>query len=149
MYVTELDSFVKKFHQLWKAGVTVHLDLDAHAGQAWVGIRAQLGQAPGPVQQVHHPFSSRPPHRGPSYERRQERRRQAAQAAAKTGSSTASKVSEQKTNDDMPAAEACIESDTVVENVTEGNNVNNSAVQAKNKFSCDMCDFASNCANGL
>jgi hypothetical protein len=49
MYVTEVDSFVKKFHQLWKAGFTAHLDLEAHAGDAWVGIRAQLGHAPGPV----------------------------------------------------------------------------------------------------
>ena len=31
MYVTELDSFVQKFHQLWKAGVTAHLDLDGLA----------------------------------------------------------------------------------------------------------------------
>ena len=76
MFVTELDSFVKKFHQLWKAGVTVHLDLDVYAGKAWVGIRAQLGDALGAAhQQVQ-------PHRSPSYLRRQERRRQAAQAAA-------------------------------------------------------------------
>ena len=66
MYVTELDSFFKKFHHLWKAGFTVHLDLDAHAGKAWVGICAQLGHAPGPVhRQVHHPFSSQFSHRGP------------------------------------------------------------------------------------
>ena len=76
MYVTELDRFIKKFQQLWKAGLTAHLDLDTHAGKAWVGIRAQLGDAPGPAhQQVQ-------PHRSPSYLRRQERRRQAAQAAA-------------------------------------------------------------------
>ena len=106
MYVTEIDSFVKKFHQLWKAGVTVHLDLDAHAGKAWVGIRAQVGDAPGPVpQQVH-------PRRSPSYLRRQERRReaaqaaQAAQAAEVDSSSPASKVSGEKPGDDKTAAEA-------------------------------------------
>ena len=74
MCVTELDNFVKKFHQLWKAGATAHLDVDTHAGRAWVGLRVQLGQVPaGPV---HHPVHH-PPHRqrGPAYQRRLERRR--------------------------------------------------------------------------
>ena len=59
MFVTtELDTFVRKFHQLWNNGVTAHLDLDTHAGNAWVGLRVQLGQVPGPPhkpvhQQVH------------------------------------------------------------------------------------------------
>ena len=137
MYVTELDSFVKKFHQLWKAGFTVHLDLDAHAGKAWVGIRAQLGEAPGPVhQQVHHPSSSRHPQRSPSYQRRQERRRQAAQAAAETVSSS-SQVSEQKSSDDMPAAEASMQSETV-EKVTECDDPN-LADQAEGKQKTWKC----------
>ena len=46
---TELDTFVKKFHQLWHDGITAHLDLDTHAGDAWVGLRVRLGQVPGPV----------------------------------------------------------------------------------------------------
>ena len=141
MCVTELDSFVKKFHQLWKAGFTVHLDCDAHAGKAWVGIRAQLGHAPGPArQQVHHP-----PHRGPAYQRRQERRRQ---AAAQAAAETASLVSEQKPSDEMPAAEASIQSETV-EKVTNEGNIVNLAGEAKEEFSCDICDFKSNWANGL
>ena len=50
MHGTEVYSFISKFHQLWKAGVTAHLNLDTHAGQAWVGLRVQLGQAhDGPV----------------------------------------------------------------------------------------------------
>ena len=49
MFVTELDTFVLKFHQLWNAGYNAHLDLDTHAGYAWVGLRVQLGQAPGPL----------------------------------------------------------------------------------------------------
>jgi hypothetical protein len=144
MYVTELDNFVQKFHQLWKAGVSVHLDLETHAGHAWVGIRAQLDHAPGPVQPLNHPFSSRSPHRSPSYQRRQERRRQAAQAAAQTGS-LASQVSGQKPSEEMPAAEASIQSKTVEK---EGNNCN-LANQAKVTFSCDLCDFTSNWKNGL
>jgi hypothetical protein len=83
MYGTGLDSVIKKFHQLWKAGFTVHLDLDAHAGKAWVGIRAQLCHPLGPEhQQIHHPFSSPSSQRGTVYQQRQERRRQAAEAAA-------------------------------------------------------------------
>ena len=53
MHATELDSFVGKFHQLWKAGFTAHLDLDTHAGNAWIGLRVQLG--PAPPGRSHHP----------------------------------------------------------------------------------------------
>ena len=40
--MAELDSFIGKFKQLWKNGHSVHLDIDANAGNAWVGIRLQL-----------------------------------------------------------------------------------------------------------
>ena len=50
--MTELDTFIKKFYQLWNAGLTAHLDVNTHAGTAWVGLRVQLGHAPGPP---HHP----------------------------------------------------------------------------------------------
>ena len=42
MYVTELDSFVQKFQQLWKAGVNAHLDVNTHAGKAWVTFEYNL-----------------------------------------------------------------------------------------------------------
>ena len=75
MLMTELDTFITKFHQLWRAGQTAHLDLDTHAGEAWVGLRVQLGPAPGPE----HKHSSSPPRQcGPAYHRRQKRRRQSA-----------------------------------------------------------------------
>ena len=38
------------FHQLWKAGDTAHLDLDTHAGQAWIGLRTPLGHFGQPRQ---------------------------------------------------------------------------------------------------
>ena len=41
----ELESFISKFHQLWRAGESAKLDLETHAGHAWVGLRVQLGQA--------------------------------------------------------------------------------------------------------
>ena len=52
MNLGELDTFVTKFKNLWKAGLTAHLDIDTHAGQAWVGLRLRLGDAPAGAQQV-------------------------------------------------------------------------------------------------
>ena len=73
MAVTEVDTFVRKFHQLWKAGLTAHLDLDTHAGNAWVGLRVQLGHVPpGPLHQQEHPQVFRKV--SPSRLRRRERR---------------------------------------------------------------------------
>ena len=40
----EIDSFVKKFKDLWKCGFDAHLDIDTHAGQAWVGLRVGIGE---------------------------------------------------------------------------------------------------------
>ena len=48
MLVTELDTFVHKFQQLWNAGYNAHLDLNTNAGLAWVGLRVQLGHVLGP-----------------------------------------------------------------------------------------------------
>ena len=50
MFVTELDTFIQKFHHLWNSCYVAHLDLDTCGGKAWVGVRVQLGRAPG----VHH-----------------------------------------------------------------------------------------------
>ena len=44
---TELETFVQKFKYLWKSGQDAHLDIEAHAGQAWVGLRLRLGEDPG------------------------------------------------------------------------------------------------------
>ena len=82
--MTELQSFISKFHQLWEAGVTAHLDIDTHAGQAWVGLRAQLGPVPGP-QYHYQPYQNvhaTTHRRSPSYFRRQERRKAAKTAVA-------------------------------------------------------------------
>ena len=38
MFVTELDSFVQKFQQLWNAGLNAHLDRDTRGGYAWVSL---------------------------------------------------------------------------------------------------------------
>ena len=76
MSITEIDNFVKKFYQLWNAGHTAHLDVDTHAGNAWVGLRVQLGHDPGPPHhQLHHPPFHHPKQRdSPSRMRRRARR---------------------------------------------------------------------------
>ena len=48
----ELQNFVNKFHQLRQAGFTAHLDVDAHAGQAWVRLHLMLES--GPIQRPKH-----------------------------------------------------------------------------------------------
>ena len=100
--LNELHSFITKFHQLCKAGATAHLDLDTHAGQAWVSLRVQLGQPGQPHQYpsqspTHRQPRQYPPqspiHRSPSYYRRQERRK-AAKAADATVTNTDKKSAE-------------------------------------------------------
>ena len=76
---------------MWKAGLTAHLDVDAHDGKAWVGLRVQLGHVPGPApHQVYPSFPKTSLHlrRGPAYQRRQERR-QAARTAQECSPPTA------------------------------------------------------------
>ena len=65
----EIESFLQKFYQLQRAGQTAHLDLDTHAGQAWVGLRVQLGHGPG---QYMHPHLKKA--EGPSRQRRRKKR---------------------------------------------------------------------------
>ena len=74
MSTTELDTFVQKFHQLWNAGLNAHLDLDCHAGVAWVGLRLQLGHSPGPSHHQVYPSSGHGKVFSSSYQRRRERR---------------------------------------------------------------------------
>ena len=64
----EIDSFVLKFRQLWSAGLDAHLDLETHAGNAWVGLKLNVGQyRPNPVGEFFKRAS-------PSRIRRRERR---------------------------------------------------------------------------
>ena len=77
MHKKELNTFIQKFNQLWNAGLNAHLDLDCHAGQAWVGLRLQLGQAPGPLYEpFHHHYQQSK--ESPSRQRRRARRAAAA-----------------------------------------------------------------------
>ena len=135
-----------KFHQLWEAGVTAHLDLDTHAGEAWVGLRAQLGRVPGPLQSTNH-GPPRRSHRNPAYYRRQERRKAAKTADAAVAASvevTDSEPSAGKVNGDdflnMILAETA-----EIGNSSDKNEI--SAVEAET-YPCEICDFESNWTNG-
>ena len=67
MSVQEINSFVQKFHQLWNDGFSAHLDMDTHAGEAWVGLRVQLGH-------LHHHLQPSFSKDSPSRRRRRARR---------------------------------------------------------------------------
>ena len=72
---SELESFFNKFRCLWNSGFDAHLELDSHAGQAWVSLRVRLGHAPGPLQpQAHFPHPQNRTRNGPSRQRRRARR---------------------------------------------------------------------------
>ena len=131
----ELDNFIFKFLQLRRSGFTAHLDIDTHAGQAWVGLRVLLN----PLQQQNHHQSPVSRNRSPSYFRRQERRK-AARAAAETSS--------QHSGNKAAEANSVLNSD-----VNKDSNVKTSAekvdITEEAKFECDLCDFVSNRQTGL
>ena len=159
----ELQSFIFKFHQLWEAGITAHLDLDTHAGQAWVGLRVQLGQAQDDPAHQRQPT----PHRTPAYHRRQERRK-AARAASSTTLSKSNAAEEavvisKKAND--ATEKVVIESankngEQWIENIENAEEVEivdivESAEQvidvknAEKAFSCDFCEKSFATEKGL
>ena len=121
MFDSELNSFLTKFHQLRKSGATAHLDVDTHAGQAWVGLRVMLG----PIQ--HQPSSSQR-HRSPSYFRRQERRRAARENAGEATTAAENSESGEVSKHNSNAAQ-------VPDSISE--------------YKCDKCDFSSNRETGL
>ena len=120
MFITEVDTFVKKFHQLWNDGISAHLDLDTHAGDAWVGLRVRLGQVSGPIHGQAQSFHQEevPRKESPSRQRRRARR-----AAAKKASKTITEAVEAEvvvieTTGEQTAADDAV--DEVVEHATDG-----------------------------
>ena len=108
--IRELDTFVKKFHQLWHDGITAHLDLDTHAGDAWVGLRVRLGQVPGPLHQQPHSFQ----HEVKRKESPSRQRRRARRAAARLASRTNTEAAEaeevvKETNGERTVAEDAVD----------------------------------------
>ena len=124
MSTTELDTFVQKFHQLWNAGLNAHLDLDCHAGVAWVGLRLQLGHPPGPKHHQVFPSSGHRKVFSPSYQRRRERR--SAARASNDKPADAEEASNQTNHEETMdmnggAEEASTESDIVTANMNKTN----------------------------
>ena len=160
MVVTELDSFVQKFHQLWKAGLNAHLDLDTHAGIAWVGLRVQLGHVPGPL---HHQAPRKKNQDSPSRQRRRDRRAIArnttAEEAAKTDSQMVSdpteKVDEETLDEESTdVIEKVMENEsstleTIEEIVEDEHEAAAEAVIGENAFKCDICENKFNNRRGL
>ena len=69
----EVDNFLLKFKILWKYGYDAHLDIDTHAGQAWVGLRVRVGEYPGHLYGKHHHARKK---NSPARQRRRQKREQ-------------------------------------------------------------------------
>ena len=122
MSSSEIQSFINKFHQLRRAGLTAHLDLDTHAGKAWMGLRMVI--SPGQKLQKS---------RNPSYFRRQERRKAAAKAAEaseKPSDVNAEEALAKEVDEPESSAEEALATDKVSEINAEAADGNESAEQA-------------------
>ena len=144
MFDEELSSFISKFHQLRRAGLTAHLDVDTCAGKAWVGLRVMLD----PVQ---HPNSWDQPHnvpnlrrRSPSYFRRQERRK-AARAADAESQTVNAEEAQTKSSDSLTAVEA---SKAKIDTEKASKDLKEADKASETQFMCELCDFVSNRESG-
>ena len=118
MHTEEVDSLLSKFKQLWTTGFDAHLDLHAHAGQAWVNLHVRLGHAQD--QGIRSNFNRL--RNGPSRQRRREKRansRREAAGASETVIAEATILSE--TNETAADAESPQETEN---DVSEQSNIN-------------------------
>ena len=113
MEATEIDTFIRKFYQLWNSGHTAHLDIDTCAGKAWVGLRLQLDHAPAGHQ--HQPAYHQK--RFSASRQRRRIRRAAAHAANTHTHAHAEEASEKSTNN----GDVNTTAKKVFENVDHGN----------------------------
>ena len=84
--------------------MNAHLDVHTHAGQAWVSLHVQLGQAPGPLHPVFPPKRKK---HSPSRERHRARRAEARQKQAEEA------LDKAKENEAVKAGPALSENDEV------------------------------------
>ena len=108
----EIDKFVRKFKDLWNSGFDAHLDVDAHAGEAWVGLRVRVGRAPG----VLHPKSE-------GYCPARERRRVRRAAARKEQSDRNVKEEPEESDESIATEEVEVQIDETVQLTQENNEV--------------------------
>ena len=96
MAYRELNSFIHKFNQLWRSGKSAHLNIDTHAGEAWVGLRVRRGHAPVHQEVYHNQSRTRD---SPSRHRRRVRRaaaREVVEAEKASDEETQSEDTEEK-----------------------------------------------------
>ena len=110
MNISELDSFVLKVRQLWRAGYDAHLHVETHQGHAWCNLQVHLGPAavPGPVrpqQQQQQQQQVKTKRKSPSYIRRKEARAAARAVAARE---SAAEAVENTINDAVKIAEEAV-----------------------------------------
>merc|ERR1712082_270979 len=81
---SKLHPFIHIFNKLWKTGETAYIDLNTHAGKAWINIRTPLGnytnspkypQYPSFTNANHTPQPHTNTTRSPSYSRRLQSRK--------------------------------------------------------------------------
>lgn len=134
MYNEELDSFVSKFRHLWRIGCDAHLDINAHAGQAWLGLHVRLGHAPGPLHQdpTNHFNKSR---NSPSRQRRRERRAAARKeaVAAQVTRTEGQDVASENTDTNIDIIEEVTETDVSREKLSDEVTQYESAEEAREK----------------
>ena len=94
-------------------GLSAHLDLDTHAGDAWVGLRVRLGQEPG---LHHHQIQPRKTRDGPARQRRRARR--AAARLKEAEEAIDENQTEESIDENSPEAEEAT-TDKVVKDATE------------------------------
>ena len=135
MLPSELETFVKKFEQLWHSGLNAHLDLDTQAGNAWVGLRVQLGHAPGPL---HDPFPSANERMTESPSRKRRRTRREAARNKKTDQVTLGEA-EKATNE--AAEKATNEDAEIATNEDAKKATNDVAERAKNSQNDDEIEI--------
>ena len=112
MATEEIDKFVRKFKDLWNSGFDAHLDVDAHAGEAWVGLRVRVGRAPG----VLHPKSE-------GYCPARERRRVRRAAARNEQSDRNVKEEPEESDESIATEEVAVRIDETVQLTQENNDV--------------------------
>ena len=135
--MSELENFIHKFKQLRGAGLTAHLDLDTHAGQAWVGLRVMLN----PVKLETNQKAKK--YRSPSYLRRQEKRKAArTQSAAEASQSSEGTAKVQETETNTYAEKVIVgESSKTDDNLKKSEQP--SAEEVQSCFRCETCNFRS------
>ena len=125
---------------LWKSGIGAHLNIDTHAGEAWVGLRVRLGHAPGPPHHQVHPQTREKSRNGPSRQRRRDRRAQ--ERIQVQEAEEASKVESENVDAENAAVSEEGEKEPGVSNSTAEVVEDNLSDKSSNAeaYSCNLCD---------